>query len=277
MKFKLICLVGILAITSCSNNNDEIQTETEQNSKQAITKISWAFPELLKSNNEYDPNYYFEYDILGRVTKKIGGKLYPSSSIIFPDQIVKFIYTKVSYNQNTAVVGTYSSDPILTVLADKRKFEFDTNGRIIKSIIPESNVVMEKHLRYSYDNSGKLVEILTEFPNMPYNPADPEDYIFSYLETFSYDVNGNLQKAITMERRNNIDFSIKKEMTFSNFDTTQNPFKKLRIFNEYFYLSLSKNNYQKSTTREFVGTNEYFHEFEGTYQYDAGGNIKLFF
>lgn len=274
MKFKLIWLVVLLAIVSCSNNNDEIQTETQQN----ITKISWGFPELLKSNSEYDydPNYYFEYDAKGRVTKKIGYNLSPSSSVIFPGQIVKYIYTKISYHQNTAVIGLYSSDPILTVLPNERKFEFDTNGRIIKSIIPESNVVMEKHLTYIYDNSGKLVEILTEFPNMPYNPEDPEDYIYNYLETFSYDVNGNLQKAITMERRNNIDFSIIKEMTFGNFDTAQNPFKKLMIFDEYFYLSLSKNNYQKSTTREFVGTNEFFHKSECTHQYDAGGNIKLF-
>lgn len=275
MKFKLICLVGLLAITSCSNNNDEIQTETEQNSKQVITKISWAFPELLKSNNEYDPNYYFEYDAQGRVTKKIGGSISPS--IIFWSDFLKSIYTKVSYNQNMAVIGTYNSDPTFTVPLNERKFEFDTNGRIIKSIISESNILFEKHLTYSYDNSGKLVEILTEYPNMSYDPTNLDDYILSYIETFSYDANGNLQKAITMERRNNIDFLITKEMKFSNFDTAQNPFKKLMIFNEYFYFSLSKNNYQKSTTRELVGTNEYFHEFEGTYQYDAGGNIKLFF
>lgn len=55
MKFKLIWLVVLLAIVSCSDNNDEIQTETQQN----ITKISWGFPELLKSNSEYDLNCYF--------------------------------------------------------------------------------------------------------------------------------------------------------------------------------------------------------------------------
>ncbi|MBL1221337.1 hypothetical protein JET18_10830 [Chryseobacterium sp. L7] len=276
MKTKLLFFATLLAFTSCSNNDDEVSTEISQPVSQAPNKISCTFPLMAQSSPGKDPNYYFEYDGQGKVIKKIGGIMtFPSSTgggSVFSNSI----YTTVSYNGNTAIIGTYSSD--FNVKLNKRSFEFDSQGRVVKSVIDSPYPEWEKHLTYTYDNAGKLVEISTQLPNMPYVPTDPNDYILTYIDRFTYDTSGNLQKVVATERRNNVDFLVLQETEFSNFDTAQNPFKRLALFDEYFYLSLSKNNPQKKITRySQPGGGFSYNTQEWTNQYEPNGNLKLFY
>lgn len=276
MKTKLLFFATLLAFTSCSNNDDEVSIEVSQPVSQAPNKISYTFPLMAQSSPGKDPNYYFEYDGQGRVIKKIGGIMtFPSSTgggSVFSNSI----YTTVSYNGNTAIIGTYSSD--FNVKLNKRSFEFDSQGRVVKSVIDSPYPEWEKHLTYTYDNAGKLVEISTQLPNMPYIPTDPNDYILTYIDRFTYDTSGNLQKVVATERRNNVDFLVLQETEFGNFDTAQNPFKRLALFDEYFYLSLSKNNPQKKITRySQPGGGFSYNTQEWTNQYEPNGNLKLFY
>nr|WP_315027348.1 hypothetical protein [uncultured Chryseobacterium sp.] len=280
MKIKLIYLAGFLAITSCSNSNDEIPTENKQELEiQNITKMSWTFPSLLESTNGKDPNYHFEYDSQGRLTKKIGGILkMPGSTGWGGSFFTNNVYTSITYNGNNAVTGNYFSDGSPNLQVNERSFNFDNQGRVVKAVLYfPSNPFWEKHLTYNYDTSGKLISIFTQVPNMPYFPTDPNDYILTYLEKFTYDTLGNLQKAVTTERHNNNDALVIKEIVFSNFDSRPNIFKKLWIIEDYFYYSLSKNNFQKRIIKEYNGVNTTTNQQEWTYQYDAEGNIKLFF
>lgn len=276
MKTKLLFFATLLAFTSCSNNDDEVSTEVSQPVSQKPDKISWTFPLMAQSSAGSDPNYYFEYDGQGRVIKKIGGIMTFPGSTGGGSVFSNTIYTTVSYNGNTAIMGTYSSD--FNVKLNKRSFEFDSQGRVVKSVIDSPYPEWEKHLTYTYDNAGKLVEISTQLPNMPYFPNDPNDYILTYIDRFTYNASGNLQKVVATERRNNVDFLVLQETEFSNFDAAQNPFKTLTLFDDYFYLSLSGNNPQKKTTKDFQpGGGFSFNTREWTNQYDSNGNLKLFY
>ncbi len=281
MKLKLFLLITLLIVISCTNSDNELLNETiEPAVVKNPTKISSQFPILLQSSATSDPNCYFEYNSQGKVTKKIGKIIQGSSSSGLPPYFVNWIYTIVSYNGNSAVMKTHSLNPTFNPLIDEKLFEFDNQGKIIKSIIYAPQYIeWEKHLTYKYNTSGKLVEILTELPNMPYIPTDPNDYILTYIEKFTYDGAGNLQKAITTERHNNTDIYITKSVEFSNFDTVQNPFSNLTVFEDYFYLSLSKNNFQKRKIQEFNmdGQEVFFNELTWANQYNLDGSLKLYY
>lgn len=280
MKIQLLCFAILMAFASCSSNNDEILTEKEQveNKINAVNKISWNFPVLTPSSPGYDPNYTFEYDVQGRVVRKNGGVFSTDASTGFGSVFTNTIYTTISYSGNTAVMGTYSLDPLFIPSLDERKFEFDNQGKIIKSFFPDSSHYFDRQLTYNYNSLGRLVEILTEYPNMPYDPTEPNDYVLTFIEKFSYDTSGNLTRAVTTERNNNADIWVVKEIEFSDFDTAQNPLKGLDVFEDYFYLSLSKNNPKKKVIKKYVAGNLVSDQYQiWTSQYNSNGTLKLYF
>ncbi|SHL17742.1 hypothetical protein [Chryseobacterium polytrichastri] len=280
MKLKLLFFATLLAFTSCSNNDDEVTTDITQPVNGNTGKVSWNFPNLSQPSAGNELNYTFDYDAQGRVTKKIGGKLELSGSTGFSYFYSKSVYTTISYTGNMAIMKNYSGDTSFSVMLEERKFEFDNQGRVIKLIIPQvNNVYMDKHLTYTYDTSGKLTEILTQYPNIPYDPTDPADYILTYVEKFTYNNSGNLEKAIKTEKHNNIDAYVTNEIIFDNFDSTQNPFKSLGIFEDYFYFSLSKNNPRRKISKEFKPySSEFFlNQSNWTNQYNSDGSLKLFY
>ncbi|MDH6251374.1 hypothetical protein M2347_001101 [Chryseobacterium sp. H1D6B] len=281
MRLKIFFLIILLSfIYSCSNNDEELVQTPNIVAAIKPNKISSSFPLLAQSYMGSDPNYYFEYDSQGRITKRIGGFLSFSGGT-FPSYFFNSIYTKITYSGNSASMGEYSSDPNFNIPVKERSLEFDNQGRLVKSVIfqPNYGPIWEKHLTYNYDGTGKLVEIVTELPNMPYDPTDPSDYILSYVEKFTYDNSGNLQKATSIERHNTVDAYTMSQIEFSNFDNVQNPFSGLGIFEEYFYLSLSKNTPQKRKTQEFNEIGQLGAHTENTWtnQYESNGNLKLFY
>lgn len=280
MKFKSLLLATLLAMASCSDNDELPVDNSQQTITENTSKISWNYPVLSPVFNGLEQNYMFEYDAQGRISKKIGGILKSSGASGAPDRFTNLIYTKTSYTGNTAVVGNYSSDPSFNVPLNERKFEFDNQGRVIKVVIPQvNNSYMDKYLTYTYDASGKLIEILTQYPNVLYDPTDPQDYILTYVEKFIYDTSGNLEKAIKTEKHNNIDAYVTNEITLDNFDAAQNPFKNLGIFEDYFYFSLSKNNPQRMISKEYKPySSEFFlSQSNWTNQYNSDGSLKLFY
>lgn len=280
MKFKSLLLATLLVMASCSDNDEMPIDNSQQTVTENTSKISWNYPVLSPVFNELEQNYIFEYNSQGRVSKKVGGKLELSGSTGFSYAYSKSVYTMITYTGNTAIMKNYSSDPSFNVQLKERRFEFDNQGRVIKLVIPEvNNSYMDKYLTYTYDASGKLMEILTQYPNVPYDPTDPQDYILTYVEKFIYNNSGNLEKATKTEKHNNVDAYITNEITFDNFDSAQNPFKNLGIFEDYFYLSLSKNNPQRRISKEYQPySSEFFlNQSNWTNQYNTNGSLKLFY
>lgn len=111
---------------------------------------------------------------------------------------------------------------------------------------------------------------------MPFDSTDPNDYILTYLEKFYFDTNGNLTKAEYFEQRNGINNGEKIIRTFENYDNSYNPFKRLKLLDEFFFLSLSKNNYRKYSEIHYQNetvistTNRNW-----SYSYDVNGQIII--
>lgn len=280
MKFKSLLLATLLVMASCSDNDEMPIDNSQQIITENTSKISWNYPVLSPIFNGLEQDYIFEYDSQGRVIKKVGGKLELSGSTGFSYAYSKSVYTMVTYTGNTAIMKNYSSDPSFNVQLKERRLEFDNQGRVIKLVIPQvNNSYMDKYLTYTYDTAGKLIEVLTQYPNVPYDPTDPQDYILTYVEKFIYNNSGNLEKATKTEKHNNIDAYITNEITFDKFDSVPNPFKNLGIFEDYFYLSLSKNNPQRSISKEYKPySSEFFlNQSNWTNQYNTNGSLKLFY
>lgn len=111
---------------------------------------------------------------------------------------------------------------------------------------------------------------------MPYFPNDPNDYILTYSEKFYFDTNGNLSKSEYTEKRNGIEEGEKIIRIFENYDTSINPTEKFYLLEEYFYRSLSKNNFRKYKEIHYdngILTSSAEHSW--TFNYDANGNIIL--
>lgn len=269
MKLKLIFVMTLLLVIASCSRDHEIETPQEIITDKP-NEISFIFPILAPSGGEY--NYNFEYDSLGRISKRIG--IYIEWDMQWIEHLSKYGYTKITYTGNTAMMKNYNASK-----PDERKFEFDNQGRVIKLIIPSptNEAAKEKRITYSYNNSGKLAEALTEFPNALYDPTNPNDYVLAYVEKFIYNNKGNLEKAITTEKHNNIEAYITKEIEFEFFDLVPNPFRKLGIFEDYFYFSLSTNNYNKITTKFYkLGKLDKTVSRVWAHSYNSDGTLKLF-
>jgi len=257
---------------SCSRDDDKVQT---QNDDSLITKMSLVlYPNSLPYNNS-ELSFYFQYDNDKRLIKKTGGFLSVSGSTGFSNYFSDKIYTTIVYNGNKATVENFSSSPDFTVLKDS-KYYILNNNKIIQKEVPGTSYGNYRYEKQTFKYSNdKLIEISTSLPNMPYYP--PDDYIETYQEKFYYDSNGNLTKSEYFEQRDGINKGIKIVRTFGEYDTSTNPFKRLYLLDEYFYRSISKNNYRKYSEVKYdiAGNVTSASEKNWTFNYDSNGNIII--
>jgi hypothetical protein len=205
---------------------------------------------------------------------KVNGTTLPATTG-FSGFFSKSVNTKIIYENNKATSSDYVDDPNLAIQPNYKVYTL-LNNQIIEKYIPSNNPIFDKKLSYKYTNSI-LTEIITSFPNMPYDPKDPSDYVLTASEKFEYDYNGNLIKSIIVSKHNDVINGGRKETTFGNYDNARNPFKKLYLLEEYFYKSLSKNNYKYLLIRSYDQNNNItsFSESSWEFTYDSAGNIIL--
>lgn len=265
--------IGIF-ITSCSNNEDSLENDVINEPLTTRINTNALYPGSL-AYNLAELILDFEYDSNQRLTKKIGGFIQPSSSSGYDGYFTNEIYTSLIYTGQNVTVENFSSSAVFTIPKDTKYFTLNYLNQIVNKEIPNSNNYWLKKQTFNY-LSNKITEIKTTFPNMPYDPTDPNDYLLTYLEKFYYDTNGNLTKSEYFEQQNGINKGEKVIRTFENYDNSYNPFKRLRLLDEFFYRSLSKNNYRKRTERH------YYDEVLGlasdtswTFSYDTNGQIII--
>jgi hypothetical protein len=272
MKYLIIFLFTGIFITSCSRNEDT--PENYDGNEPLITEMnvdmffSSSFPinQLIIS---------FEYGTDLRLTKKIGGFLTFSSSTGYNSSFTDKIYTSLIYTGQNVTVENFSSSPDFTVPLNTKYFTLNNQNQIDIKEIPNNNNYWLKKQTFNYFNNH-LTEIKTTLPNMLYNPTDPNDYLLTYIEKFYYDINGNLTKSEYFEQQNGINKGEKVIRTFENYDNSTNPCKRLQLLDEFFYRSLSKNNYRKYTEIH------YFYNVIGStsttswsFNYDTNGQIII--
>lgn len=271
---KNFCLITIFAISLINCRDENSNPKLEEDLMPEKINYGWTIPDGMW-NPETDNNYHFTYDNNKRLINKKGGFLPLPATTGFSGFFSKSVNTKIIYENNKATSSDYVDDPNLAIQPNYKVYTL-LNNQIIEKYIPSNNPIFDKKLSYKYTNS-KLTEIITSFPNMPYDPKDPSDYVLTASEKFEYDNNGNLIKSIIVSKHNDVINGGRKETTFGNYDNARNPFKKLYLLEEYFYKSLSKNNYRYLLIRSFDQNNNMtsFSESSWEFTYDSAGNIIL--
>lgn len=273
INYLLQFLFAAFLLISC--DREEIGDVVEEDPLVTKLSVRLLHPGAMPVNNA-EMSYDFSYDGNQRLTKKVGGFVPVSGSTGYNAlYFSKKIQTEIQYNGNNAVVEDVSTSPDFSVPKNTRNYTLNTQNQIIGREIPHANVYLFKKEVFVYKN-GKLDEIKTTLPNMPYDPTDPYDHIFTYSEKFFYDSAGNLAKTEYVELQDGVPSNYYKRVRFfENYDSSYNPFKRFALLDNYFYRSLSKNNFRvyKEQTTENGSTSTSIQEW--SFNYDAGGNIIL--
>lgn len=264
-----------IILFSCSRDNED---EITQNNEPLITKMSSVV--LYPGYPSYDNaelSFNFQYDSNNRLIKKNGGFLPASGSTGLNGYFTDKIYTALVYDKKKVTVEDFSSSPNFTVLKNSKYYTLD-NNQITQKEIPSNtygNYWDEKKM-YKYINN-QLSEIQTTLPNMPYDSTDPFDYIETYIENFYYDSKGNLSKSEYILQNNGVNTKQKTVRIFENYDNSYNPWKRFTLLDEYFYRSISINNFRKYTEikYDFAGNITSNKEHIWGFNYDSSGNIII--
>ncbi|MCL9809788.1 hypothetical protein [Flavobacterium luminosum] len=271
-KLITILLFGFLTI-SCSSDQDNPLTNEPLITEMCVSVFHSGslFPSQAESK------FNFEYNENKKLTKKIGGFMTLSGSTGFGESFTDKIYTSLTYKNNTVTVEDYYSSTEFTISKNTKYFTLNSLNQIDIKEIPTStnNNYLYRKQFYFYTN-GKLTEIKTTFPNMPYDANDPTDYIWTFSEKFYYDTNGNLSKTEYFEQENGINKGEKIVRTFEDYDNSTNPCKRLFLIDDFFYRSLSKNNFRKYTEAHYNNnTLEYTKSSTWAFSYDTNGQIII--
>jgi len=267
-----------IILISCSRDSDD---EIIDNNEPLITKMGLIlYPGSFPGSDGTEMSFSFQYNNDKQLIKKIGGFRSISSSVGFGNYFTDKIYTSLIYNNNHVTIENFSSSPDFSILKNSKYFVLDNNKRIKQKDIPSTNNYsnyLDERQFFIYNNNKQLTEINTVLPNMPYDPSEPYDYIRTYLEKFYYDSNGNLTKTEYFEQKNGVNKGIKIIRTFEDYDNSYNPWKRLYLLDEYFYRSLSKNNFRKYTIIRYEENGEISLNSQQSwaFNYDSSGNIII--
>jgi len=269
MKLLKFLFIGFFII-SCSN---EDKPNNPDNNERLISEIN---ANLFVPDNlpvQQGSKFTFEYDINQRLTKKKGGFLAIAAASVFSQIFSNEVYTSLIYANNNVTVENFYTSADLTVPKDTKLFHLNSLNQIETKEIPNllSNYLSKKQLfRYS---ENKLVEIITSYPNMPYDATEPTDYIWTFVENFYYDSNDNLTKTEYFEQQNGVNKGQKIVRTFEDYDNSVNPCKRFQLLDEFFYRSLSKNNFRKYTEVQYNDGVKSESKTIWTFRYDSNGQI----
>lgn len=265
-----VLFVGICFISCNSDENITDDSSNETLMREMNLNVMYPFSSPI---NRGEINFIFEYDNKNRLTKKNGGYLAIALATGFDSYFSDKVYKTLIYTDNKVTVENFYAGDDVTIQRNPIYYTLNSANQIEEKVDPKIIYMTAfKKQSYKYSN-GKLIEIVTTFPNISYDPNDVEDYILTFSEKFYYDVNNNLIKTEYLELHNGVFNGEKIVRTFEDYDNSLNPFKRLQLLEEYFYRSLSQNNFRKYTeTLDNFGTIS-TRKTSWTFPYDTKGNI----
>ncbi|GAT62819.1 hypothetical protein PJIAN_3129 [Paludibacter jiangxiensis] len=268
MKFLLL---GVILI-SCSKMEENPDNPTDDAPELIQINVTVLYSNI-SLYNQSDFKITYEYDTNKRLIKQTGSFIQAPSSTGYRSFFTDNIYTTLTYRNNTVTVEDFSSSTDFTVQKNTRYFTLNSENQINSKEIPSNNNYGLKKQTFIYVNN-KLSEIKTSFPNMPYDSSDPNDYVTTYSEKFYFDTSGNLSKTEYVEQRNGVNKGEKIVRTFANYDNSTNIFKRLQLLDNFFYRSLSKNNFREYREVHFYNdVVNYTNTDTCIFDYDSNGQI----
>jgi hypothetical protein len=256
-KDKLL-LLGIILIFNLSCSNDDEGVNEIETTDNFYIENYYGFYAQYDVLYIPDPNFSnlvkFEYDTNDRIIKRIGDIVNFSfgGGSVHDSLYTELVYynNKVHMEKKIAPFGGYSA-----IEGNETTITFDDNNRMIQKITFEeySNPQIDT-THYTYAND-KLISYL-KTSNSTNQGSNWE--FRNFEESNLYYTNENLDSIVTIYsyKPNFEDYTVlqrKETKIFNSYDNAQNPFRKLKIFNETFNRSLSKNNFT-----EYRKTSNYY-------------------
>lgn len=255
---KLFYFLFILGIISCSTSSDNIlenqQTPTDLEPNKAFAYYMES-PKLAL----LQPSWYYTFNYENGRLIKMTGKFVKSENAWLPDSFYSDSFTTLSYHNNQIEL----------------KFSNDTYPTIVYTM--ENDKPKKAEL---YNQFNELITV----KNYTYESGKikiySKTYTFETYYTYYLGSNNNLIKSEKLEKSGGVDKTL-TTTTYSNFDSSKNPFKKMYLLNDNLYeKSLSSNNYKKinytiqnlESPQSLPGKGD----AEWTYQYDSNNQVVLY-
>ncbi|ESU24841.1 hypothetical protein FEDK69T_03940 [Flavobacterium enshiense DK69] len=249
---KIFYLIPLIVFGSCNNDDDNSFHEpiNENDFKiESYHAFYGVYPTTLSLNTDSNNLVKFKYDNQGRLIKRIGDIKYFSPNSGSGPVISDSLFTDLVYYENKVKLTKGISYLGYSTLENESIITFDSQNRIQKKTnrYDTGSGIKLDTINFIYNNDKLVKYVKTSNDHFPDVNFDTRHFQES---TLYYDSNDNLDSIVTV---NSLKYSDTpyivihgtKTLVFENYDASFNPFKKLRIFDETFYRSLSRNNYRR--------------------------------
>lgn len=255
---KYLYILLVLCLISCRGNDDSLENQSDVSAVLEPNKMLTFYAELPAIGSLY-PNWYYEFFYENGNLKRMNGKLVKQNNGI--EMFFNSPYSTLSYSGNQVIIEHSETDGDI-----KKVINTLDNNRLKKTEMFSQYNELIAVKNFSYE-TGKI-------------SVHTNRYYWDTYDTYYFNSDNNLIKSEKLEKSN----SISNKLTttyYSNFDTAKNPYKKLYLMNDNFFVkSLSANNYKKiSYTIEYL-QNPQSVPGNGssvwTYNYDSNGQVILY-
>ncbi len=247
-------LATSVLFVACSDS-DDVQPRPQPKSISAAYLID---KELHTPPNVVGGNSKFEYSG-DKVIKRIGGFIAIPAASGFSWLYTENIYDSVQYlNKNTIRIFTSDNFEELNVNPNEREITLEDGHMIRKITATDLKTGKDADtIFFYYDVQNRIERTEQHF----------EWSIFT--RTYTFDAAGNLTKISGVKKYRDGEVITTTEETFGGYDDKPNPLKGLCLWQDYFYRSLSNNNFTSYTY--ISGSTEETRNW--TLFYDSNGNV----
>ena len=261
-------LISLIANFSCSHDDDSGEQVIEQPVDNFYIESYHGFYAQYNGSLSTFFNYSniisFEYDNSNRIIKRNGDMFHLSPNSGGGGYLHDSLYTDLVYTNNKVHLEKKGTPSVENYIPDNETIiELDAHNRIIRKLnFNEHNYLERDTTNYTYSN-GKLVSYIKTSNRV----STIGNWSVRYFEESNlYYTNDNLDSIVSIysSKQSSVSYTIfskKETQYFSGYDTAENPFRKLQMFEETFNRSLSKNNfteYRKTSNRYDYPNDNYY-------------------
>lgn len=253
-KLLAMMLATSVLYVACSDSDDVLPRPKPA----SISAVYLMDKETHTPLNVVGGNSKFEYSG-DKVIKRIGGFIAIPASSGFSWLYTEDIYDSVQYlNKNTIRIFTTDNFEELNVNPNEREITLE-DGRMIRKITATDLETGEgaDTIFYHYDVQNRIERTEQHF----------EWTIIT--RTYTFDAAGNLTKISGVKKYRDGEVATTTEEIFGGYDNKSNPLKGLCLWQDYFYRSLSNNNFTSYTYTS--GSAEETKNW--SLVYDSNGNV----
>jgi major membrane immunogen (membrane-anchored lipoprotein) len=255
MKKLLAMMLATSVLYVACSDSDDVQPRPKPGSISAVYLID---KETHTPLNVVGGNSKFEYSG-DKVIKRIGGFISIPTSSGFSWLYTESIYDSVQYlNKNTVRIFTADNFEELNVASNEREITLE-DGRMVRKITATDL------------ETGEAADTIFYYYNAQ-NRIERTEQHFEWTiitRTYTFDAGGNLTKISGVKKYRDGEVAITTEETFGGYDNKPNPLKGLCLWQDYYYRSLSSNNFTSYTYTS--GSTEETKNW--TLVYDINGNV----